>query len=351
VANSLQWNLTAEHAFGKNTTLEVGYVGNHAIHQLSNYNINYLPESQWLNAAFAPNGNVNSMRRFPGWGAMPWWLNNGDANYNSLQVLFKVQMQKFQLQTAYTWSHSIGNVTSDLIVGFGEGSYTWGPNPSLDRGNTELNRPQIFVANAVYYLPGLKKSSAFVRSTVGGWELAAITQYSSGASTTLYLNTFQNLAGSTLSSLPPGPAPHPLVTGIGCHGVSGPEVFNPSALTLVGYQIGTLPAAREPHGYCRGPSYVNTDLSIDKNWPLGENLRLQFRLDFFNLFNHANFRGDLNTGFNANVNCGATDASGAYSPCSQTNNIITRQVVQSNTGFTTLTKGPREIQYGLKLIF
>ena len=112
-------------------------------------------------------------------------------------------------------------------------------------------------------------------------------------------------------------------------------------MTLVGYQIGTLPAAMEPRGYCRGPAYVNTDLSIDKNWRLwGERLRLQFRLDFFNLFNHTNFRGDAATGFNANVNCGAPDASGAYSPCSQSNNIITRQSVQEGSGFTYLTKGP-----------
>src|SRR5215469_9861764 len=109
VANSLQWNLTVERAFGKSTTLEVGYVGNHAIHQLNTYNLNYVPQSQWLNAAFAPNGNVDSLRRFPGWTAMTWLLNNGDASYNSLQVLFKFQLQKLQLRAAYTWSHSIGN--------------------------------------------------------------------------------------------------------------------------------------------------------------------------------------------------------------------------------------------------
>src|SRR5215472_7016499 len=164
VANSLQWNLTVERAFGKSTTLEVGYVGNHAIHQLNSYNLNYVPQSQWLNAAFAPNGNVDSLRRFPGWTAMTWLLNNGDASYNSLQVLFKLQLQKFQLRAAYTWSHSIGNVTNqDSSGGTGGQSYIWGPDPSLDRGNTEVNRPQIFVANGIYYLPELKHTNAFVR--------------------------------------------------------------------------------------------------------------------------------------------------------------------------------------------
>ena len=355
VANSLQWNFTVEQSFGKSTTLEVAYVGNHALHQLNSYDINYVPQSQWLDAAFQPNGNVDGLRRFPGWSTMSWWLNNGDASYSALQVLFKVQLQKLQLQAAYTWSHSIGNVTNDNSGGLGGPSYTWGPNPSLDRGNTEVNRPQIFVANGVYYLPELKHSNAFVRNTVGGWELTGITQYSSGVSTTLFLGSFADLAGSSVSSLSGTGFPYnarPLATSLACNGLGGPAVFNPNALTLVGYQIGTIPAGTEPRGYCRGPAYVNTNFSIDKNWRLwGEKLRLQFRLDFFNAFNHTNFRADFNNGYNANINCGAPDASGAYSACSQSNSVITHQIVQNGTGYSTLTKGPREIQYGLKLIF
>ena len=51
VSNSLQWNLTYELAvpkMGKNTTLEVGYVGNHAVHQLNDYNVNPVPQSMWI---------------------------------------------------------------------------------------------------------------------------------------------------------------------------------------------------------------------------------------------------------------------------------------------------------------
>jgi hypothetical protein len=351
VANSLQWNVTAEHAFSRSMTLEVGYVGNHAIHQLSAYDINYVPQSQWLDAAFQQ--NADNLRRFPGWSNMTWWLNNGDANYNSLQVLFKVQLQKFQLQAAYTWSHSIGNVSNGVVNGIGQG-YIWGPDPSLDRGNTELNRPQIFVANAVYYLPELRHSNSFIQNIVGGWELTGITHFSSGSSVTFYQGNFNDLAGGDPSSLSGTGLNNsrPLATSLACGGLGGPAILNPNSVTLVGFQLGTLPAAMEPRGYCRGPSYVNTDLSIDKNWHMrGERLRLQFRLDFFNLFNHTNFRGDAATGFNADINCGARDATGAYSPCSQTNSVITRQAVQQGSGFTTLTKGPREIQYGLKLIF
>ena len=190
---------------------------------------------------------------------------------------------------------------------------------------------------------------------MGGWELSGITQYASGTSTTLFLGDFPDLAGGSLSSL----------SGTG---------FPFNART-----VGDLSRLRRTRGtrstqskFCdagwlsnryaaRGPGtsrllpwsgHVNTDFSIDKNWRMwGERLRLQFRLDFFNLFNHTNFRGDATTGFNVNVNCGAQDASGAHPPCSQSNNIITRQSVQEGSGFSYLTKGPREIQYGLKLIF
>jgi hypothetical protein len=353
---SLQWNIAAEHGFGKNTTLEVGYVGNHAVHQLNNYDVNYVPQSQWINAVFRP-FDLNDLRRFPGWGAMTWWLNNGDATYNSLQILFKVQYQTFQLQAAYTWSHSIGNVTNSANGNTLYEGYTWGPDPGLDRGNTLLNRPQVFVANAIYYLPELKHSSSFVRATLGSWELAGISQYASGASTTLYQFWFTDLASENLVALT-GTGDlqgRPLATAVPCSGLGGPKVLNPDSVSIIGYQIGTFPKGVEPRGYCRGPGYVNTDFSVDKNWRLNEKLRLQFRMDFFNLFNHPNFRGDVGNFSNGPVypygNCGAPDATGVYSPCSQTNNIVSKQIIQQGIGFSTLTKGPREIQYGLKLIF
>jgi hypothetical protein len=57
------------------------------------------------------------------------------------------------------------------------------------------------------------------------------------------------------------------------------------------------------------------------------------------------------SGFNTDINCGTPDATGDPSPCSQSNSVITRQTVQQGSGFATLTKGPRELQYVLKLIF
>src|SRR5664279_5514314 len=367
-SNALQWNLTVEHGFAKNTTLEVGYVGNHAIHQLNNYELNVVPQSQWLASSFAVSAAQNNLRTFPGWGNMTWWLNNGDATYNALQVLFKTQIQKFQLQAAYTYSHSIGDISQTNSSGLGWESYTFGAAPGVDRGSTAINRPQIFVANAVYYLPELKGQKEIVQSVAGGWELAAISQYASGTSVSLYQpgitdNASLLVPGSTITlnslyGVGYNNNVRPLVTGQSCTaGTGGYHVLNPNAVTLIGYQIGTFPANTEPRGYCHGPGLVNTDFSVDKNWRVwGERMRIQFRMDFFNLFNHANFRGDQVGGVNggssfASVNCGAPNAAGLYQACSVTNSLITHDTPQTNLGNAYLTRGAREIQYGMKIIF
>ena len=372
VSNSLQWNLAFEYGFTKNATIEVGYVGNHAIHQLNDSDLNPVPQSEWLGTASAPGYAFtanNKLRTFPGWGTMSWWNNVGSASYNALQILGKYQVQKFQIQAAYTWGHSIGDITNtNSSGGNGWESYSFLSNPSLDRGNTAINRPQIFVANAVYYLPDLKGSNGFVQAVLGGWELAGISQYATGTSLSLYQAGVGEATG--LVTGPGGGAvgqligngftnnQRPLISGQGCtSGLSGAQVINPQAVTLIGYAIGTYPTGVEPRGYCRGPGNVNTDFSVDKNWRVwGERVRLQFRMDFFNLFNHANFRGDQINGVNGgttfqNINCGPVNAAGFYSACSPTNNIITRQTYNQNAGFATSTKGARELQYGMKVIF
>jgi len=326
VPYSLQWNMAVEHAFSKAMTLEVAYVGNHAVDILNSYDTNYVLPQNWLAGAFLGGSNINALRQFgPGsWGTLTEWEHNGSANYNSLQALFKYQIQKFQLQAAYTYSHSIGDVVLDDSSG-GIGapqSYLWGPNPSLNRGNTQINRPQIFVANLVYYLPDLKGQNEWVRGVAGGWELGAITQYASGNSTAFFQGGVSDAAGGNLAALfGSGYAnvQRPLVTpgGNSCtSGTHGDQVLNPNAVTLVGYQIGTIPNNLEPMGYCHGPGLVNTDFSVDKNWRAwGERLRIQFRFDFFNLFNHANFNGGHINGagggtIDSSVNCGPASSAG-----------------------------------------
>jgi Carboxypeptidase regulatory-like domain/TonB-dependent Receptor Plug Domain len=365
VPYSLQWNMAIEHAFSKAMTFEVAYVGNHAVDILNSYDMNYVLPENWLQSSFLnANSGQNALRQFGvgNWGSLTEWEHNGSASYNSLQALFKYQAHKFQVQAAYTYSHSIGDVIlNDSSGGIGFQSYLYGPMPQLNRGNTQINRPQIFIANLVYYLPDLKGQNEMVQAVAGGWELGAITQYASGTSVSFFQNGVADAAGGPLSSLFGSGytnVQRPLVTGQSCTaGTGGDQVLNPNAVTLVGYQIGTIPNNLEPMGYCHGPGLVNTDFSVDKNWRVwGERMRIQFRFDFFNLFNHANFNGGNINGINggsiaANVNCGSANAAGVYQQCSTTNDIITRYSPTGNLGQATVARNAREMQYGLKVIF
>jgi hypothetical protein len=405
VPNSWQWNVTVERALAKDTTLQVGYVGNRAIHQLANYDINavlpygtvancdiarpagvqYLNVPTWACSAFMSQSDlapINQFRTFKNFNTINYWTHNGDASYHAFQTAFKTRYKRSQFTAAYTWSHSISNVLLDNSSGGGGNqNYTDYTRPWLDRGNSPINRPHIFVANATYFLPDLKGSSAFARQSLGGWELSLITTAASGNSQTIYYNAGENTALVELLPDPDNPGKfihpagtgklaaqygsgytnplRPAVTGQSCTaGRSGDQLYNPAAFTMVGWQVGTIRSNMEPRGYCSGPRMVNTDFSIDKNWKLTEKFGLQFRLDFFDLFNHANFRGDVgNFGPYQGLNCGNPIASGAnaglYHPCSPTNNIVTKQTTQSNFGTSTQTtlKSGRELQYGLKLIF
>ena len=111
----------------------------------------------------------------------------GDAHYHALQTVFKTRFNRVQMNLSYTWSHSIGNVPFDEANGsVGSQTLTSGFNPSFDRGNTQINRPQIFVGNIIVPLPELRGSNAFVREAAGGWQISSIFTAESGPSTTIF---------------------------------------------------------------------------------------------------------------------------------------------------------------------
>ncbi len=372
---SWQWNVSVQRSLARDTTLEVGYVGNHAYHQTSSFDLNQINPQNWLQASFLTNKDAQAAGLFTFNNydtALAWWTHQGDATYNALQVLFKTRYKRSQLTAAYTWSHSIADVIlDDSSGGLGFQSFTLPSDPSLDRGNSAVNRPQIFTANFNYFLPDLTQANKFVRGAFGSWELGLITTEASGNSNTVYQGTLQENASlrqgtafgdglqALFNSANTRSMQRPLIVpGQSCALDQGSQVFNPNAFTLVGYQIGTIPANTEPRGYCRGPSLLDTDLSIDKNFKLTERVRMQFRMDFFNIFNHANFRGDQINGVGggttfSNVNCGPQLANGLFNPCSPTNNVISHQTVSSGFGQATQVVGNagREIQYGLHITF
>ena len=190
IPNSWQWNFSVERELGHNTALQLGYVGNSGIHLTSGIDLNAVPSADWTQAAFFSGSALNALRPADNFGSIAQFEHNGKSNYHSLQALFRSRLSNFSsFQASYTYSHSIGDVQLDNSSGsVNSQAVTDQANAGLDKGNTNINRPHIFVANEVFYLPKLASHSAMVRDTVGGWELNSIISVSSGSSLTVFSN-------------------------------------------------------------------------------------------------------------------------------------------------------------------
>jgi hypothetical protein len=147
------------------------------------------------------------------------------------------------------------------------------------------------------------------------------------------------------------------VAGQSCLTDNNLQLINPGAFTFNGYAIGQRPAGGT--GQCHGPGVRDVDFSLDKNWgipKLGEQAKLQFRLEFFNLFNHPMFRyGGSSGDTNVNLNYTATGINPDGTGGQVVNGVLTGTKLQQgssfgNTPFTS-NLGNREIQYALKIIF
>jgi hypothetical protein len=371
VPNSWQWNVSVERQLARNTVINVGYVGNMAIHLTSMDDANQVPASNWLAGAFLSSTAQNALRPAFNFGEIGEYARGGQAAYHSLQVLFKSQITNHsQFQASYTYSHSIGNVDLDNSSGnINQEAWLDNADPNLNRGNTDINRPNIFVANEVLYLPKFSSQNNAVRQSVGGWELNSIVTAEDGNSLTVYtagasgesITTASGTLSSNLNSLIGSGWTDPQrpirVSGVSCKAPSsmGPyQVLNPNAFTVVGYTIGSLPTDMEGRGDCFGPGLVNFDVELAKNWTFKERYRVKFQMDFFNIFNHPNFSGNgLSNGYSGSgLFCGGATATSGL-PCSPTNNVVTGQEagVLGNFGQAIAVLPPRQIQYGLHFYF
>jgi hypothetical protein len=371
IPNSWQWNLSVEREIARNTSFELGYVGNAGIHLTSQLQGNPVSSADYLQSAFATgSGGINALRPAFNFGAINDFGRRGHASYHSLQALFRARTSNSStFQAAYTYSHSIGDVELDNSSGNPNQEATTDlSNPGLDRSNTNINRPHIFVANEVFFLPKFKNHGAFAENTIGGWELnsiitiesgASMSVFTSGASGASFTDPITNVTtASTLNSLIGtgfNNNNRPLVTGISCNsGTSGNQVLNPAAFTLVGYHLGTVDPGMAARGVCFGPKTRTFDLQMVKNWYLKERFRIKFSVDVFNIFNHANFSNSgLANGFTGNgLTCGP--AGTVQSVCTTSNNVVTAGGGGGGFGTTpNLIAGheSREIQYGLKFTF
>jgi hypothetical protein len=302
------WNLNFQYEFLPRWVLEVGYVGSHGIHQGQNLHQTNVPllatPSNPVNGITTSTA-ANASLRVPLLGFSPGGFQLADTvaayKYNSLQVTLRKQLSHgVTFQGAYTFSRAFTNLTSNQGAG---GSNSNDPNDLRQQyGLNPSYRPHRFVLNYSWDIPSghLKGAGAQV---LGGWNVSGLTTIQDGQPMSLYDSAGGGVYGLTGGvsrvQMAPGMTYASLVTPGGVENRLN-NYFNQSALANIPY-IGSDPGAtvwgNSGVGIIFGPGQFNFDATISKTTRVGgihENAALQFRAEFFNLFNHPQFNNPDN---------------------------------------------------------
>lgn len=330
---SYQWNLTLSREVMNNTVVEASYIGNHGLHiWRRGINYNDVVPSARLAVAQAIRNNqdttalVAANRRLPGLGNIVMTESTGNSTYHAFQLWANRRFSnRLAFQAAYSWSHAITDVPLTSFT-----NATTDPfNYALDRGDGDLDRRHSFVFNVVYALPSFTSWGSIASNVLGDWQLNTIASFLGG--TPIDVLSGANTAG--LAQGAPGGFRPDVVQGVPIYLDTSDKTqfLNPAAFALPGVgRFGNL-----GRGAVRSPGSENIDFSIVKNWRVRERYALQFRTEMFNVFNHVNLRAvDVNLNFQ-NI-AGDPNFGRALNP---------------NFGRLTASRGPREIQFGLKFSF
>jgi len=262
------WNLNVQRQFF-NTAVMLGYLGSKGTHLITRRNINQ---------------PINGTRPFPALSGTSPILpgavlsnitevgSSGNSSYNALLLTATRRLTKgWQFDASYTWSKSLDYTsfsTGGILV---QDSY----DLPGERGVSDFDARHRFVLSSIYELPFDDNQ------LVSGWQLAVIVQSQSGNPVNVVTtNSTVNGVSNTLRPDVDGP-----VTVFG----EVDEWFDTSAFAAVP-RFGNL-----GRNVIVGPSFNNTDVSLIKNTFIGEDVRLQFRAEVFDVFNHANFGRPGNT--------------------------------------------------------
>jgi TonB dependent receptor-like, beta-barrel len=296
------WNLNAQRELTPNLALMVGYFGSKGTHLILRRNIN-----QPVNGVRPYPTLSGSSPILPGTplGNITQVESSGNSSYNALWITANQRLTRgLQFNASYSWSKSLdyNSLSSQGVVV--QNSY----DLRSDRGPSDFDARHRVVVSAIYELPF--SGDQFVE----GWQFAAIVQSQSGSPVNIVTsNSTVNGVVNTLRPDVTGP-----VNIIG----DVDRWFDTSVFTPVA-RFGSL-----GRNVVIGPTFNNLDFSVIKTIRIWEIARAQFRAEFFDLFNHANF------GQPGNVV--GTPSFGRI----------------TNTRFPTGESGSsRQVQFALKLIF
>ncbi len=312
-----QFNINVEHQLPGQIVVTVGYAGSRSDHILVNgNNINVgSPGACGTVSGYTlgcgPGGAAFGVPypAFP-FSTISNIFDTGKAHYNSLQIKAETKSAKHGIYAlvGYTYARAYDNGFTDglgTLIGA-----TYFPLPGwqkLDWGLSPVNLNHDFIASVIYQLPfgrGKRFGNSWNRgvdTVLGNWEITVIEKATSGFPV-FVVDSFNNSGvnfqnnGNSLN--------RPDQT---CNPSSGhstlSQFFNTSCFAVPGPgELGNAP--RTP---LSGPDFVNTDFSVIKHFPIREDIRLDFRTEIFNLFNHAQF-ATPGADFNSPATFGAIQA-------------------------------------------
>ena len=318
-----QWNFNVQRELMSSTTLTVGYVGSRGLHLYAARDINPVEPSlvNGVTVFGVPRGPtaagiVSNPRLNPAGAALSSEAPVGDSNYHSLQVgLNRRFSHGLQSQLSYTWSKCLDNASGTYGL---EGGIPWSNplNGSFDHGRCLFDRPQVLRWSGVYALPFNR--NIFVK----GWQMSGGLTAQSGSPWNVVIGFDQS--GSAVGNQRPNVIlPETQIIRSNVTQWANPAAFSlPAPGTLGNLQRDFLP----------GPGITTLDYAVMKDTPITERVHLQFRAEFFNLLNHANFALP-----NANVFIQTPNGGGAPNP--------------TFGKITATTTSSRQIQFALKLMF
>ena len=365
-----QYNLSVQHELFPGTVLEVGYVGNsaHGLTSLQDINpfvlgttdrvLNLTPgNSVCQDRDGNSTSGVTDSNQLCSFATMPEFRNISKASYNSLQVSLTKQIAnshslgRTYFSLSYTLAHGIDNASGFRQRSSSVPTY----HPNLYRGSSDQDVRNRITFSGGWDLPFDNMWKSGSKRLTQGWSLFPIVTWRSGLPFDVYAslsgrydpgsegpsgagdpyNVHPNVVGS-LSAQDPRKA-QDFGNGIGnywfdpnslsqdrCTGAVDSTCLPTSAQVVADPSLATYGTL--PRNYFRGPSYVDVDMALSKTTSITERLKLEFRAEFFNLFNHANFENPGISGSGTNM-------------------------TSSQLGQITSTYDPRIIQLALRLSF
>jgi hypothetical protein len=349
----ITWSLRVERQIAPQTSLTLGYVGWHAYRQILSEDMNepipayastgqvYYPSTAYANPALA---NSTS------------WVSQGVGLYNALEVdARRSYANGFQLRGNYAWSKNLddGSAWNTSVSGNTPAYVEFPLDPKLDWGPAATDVRQSASINGSYDLPfGLNRrflngSSGLASFFAGGWTASAIVALQTGFPFSPQLG--YNPPGNGDSRNPIRPSWNPSFTG-NRYPRTATEYFNPNAFIEPTVSIPNGTGGNTIYGTygdvqrdsLTGPGLSELDFSAVKDSHITEKLDLQFRAEFFNILNHANFLTPNEVVYSSAPT--VTSSGGVQT--------VTASAVSPTAGVVTATSTTsRQIQFGAKLQF